>query len=288
MKRIVSIQDLSCIGKCSLGIALPVLSAMGLEFAVLPTALLSAHTAFPGFYSQDLSPSFSPIMAHWKDMNLEFQGIYTGYLGSPGQISRVEQLIREFRQKDTLIFVDPVMGDQGRLYPGFGPDFPQRMKALCSRADVITPNVTEACLLTGTDYARQHSREEIQALLEKLLGLGAKTAVITGIRQDEAHMSVAVMDGKGTLSFHTTDYLPKVYYGTGDLFSSVCAGAMTLGLPGPKSIALAADYVVQTIRATNADPNPRWYGVNFEETLPYLMERLGRLQKGALRYETSH
>lgn len=277
MKRIVSIQDLSCIGKCSLGIALPVLSAMGLECAVLPTTLLSAHTAFPGFYSRDLSESFRPVTDHWKTMNLTFHGIYTGYLGSEEQIAGAEEFIRDFRREDTLVFVDPVMGDQGSLYPGFDLSFPERIKTLCRQADVITPNVTEACLLTGTAYADRHSRREILTLLEKLLGLGAKTAVITGIRQDDSHMSVAVMERGGACSFYATDYLPRVYYGTGDLFSAACAGALTLGLPPEEAISLAADYVVQTIRVTAADPEARWYGVNFEETLPYLMERLGKL-----------
>lgn len=277
MKRIVSIQDLSCIGKCSLGIALPVLSAMGLECAVLPTTLLSAHTAFPGFYSRDLSESFRPVTDHWKTMNLTFHGIYIGYLGSEEQIAGAEEFIRNFRREDTLVFVDPVMGDEGSLYPGFDLSFPERIKTLCRQADVITPNVTEACLLTGTAYADRYSRGEILTLLEKLLGLGAKIAVITGIRQDDSHMSVAVMERGGACSFYATDYLPKVYYGTGDLFSSVCAGALTLGLPPEEAICLAADCVVQTIRVTAADPEARWYGVNFEETLPYLMGRLGKL-----------
>lgn len=277
MKRIVSIQDLSCIGKCSLGVALPVLSAMGLECAVLPTTLLSAHTAFPGFYSRDLAQSLRPVTEHWKNMNLTFQAIYTGYLGSEEQIAGAEEFIRDFRREDTLVFVDPVMGDQGSLYPGLDPSFPERIKTLCSQADVITPNVTEACLLTGTTYADRYSRGKILTLLEKLLGLGAKTAIITGIRQDDSHMLVAVMERGGACSFYATDYLPKVYYGTGDLFSSVCAGALTLGLPPEVAISLAADYVVQTIRVTSADPEARWYGVNFEETLPYLMGRLGKL-----------
>lgn len=275
MKRIVSIQDFSCVGKCSQSIALPVLSAMGLECAVLPTVLLSAHTAFDGFYSRELTDSIIPITDHWKKLGLRFDAIYTGYLGSEEQIALVERVIADFGADGALIFVDPVMADHGRLYAGFAPEFPERMKALCRHADVITPNVTEACLLTGETYRERHEEAFVRALLEDLLRLGAKTAIVTGIRTDETHMGVAAMDGAGRFSLHETDYIPSVFYGTGDLFASTCAGALTLGLPAQDAIALAADYVVKTIRATAGDPDARWYGVNFEQTLPYLMKRIG-------------
>ncbi|MBQ6431909.1 MAG: pyridoxamine kinase [Oscillospiraceae bacterium] len=279
MKRIVSIQDFSCIGKCSQSIALPVLSAMGLECAALPTVLLSAHTAFDGFVSRALTDSIAPITEHWKRLGVRFDAIYTGYLGSAAQIAQVERIIADFGTDENLIFVDPVMADHGRLYAGFAPDFPESMKTLCRHADVITPNVTEACLLTGETYRERHEETFVRALLEKLLALGAKTAIVTGIRTDDAQMGVAVMDEAGKLSLHNTEYVPSVFYGTGDLFAATCAGALTLGLPAERAIALAADYVVQTIRVTAQDPDARWYGVNFEQTLPYLMKRLGEEQK---------
>lgn len=276
MKRIVSIQDFSCIGKCSQSIALPVLSAMGIECACLPTALLSAHTAFPDFYSRDLTRSFAPITQHWKTLGLRFHAIYTGYLASEEQIDLVERFIDEFPTEDRLTFVDPVMADHGRLYTGFSPEFPAQMQALCRRADIITPNITEACLLTDTPYREQHSEDYLYTLLEKLLKLGVKTAILTGIRTDTAHMGVAVMDAAGRSDFHFTEYIPCVFHGTGDLFAATCVGALTLGYPAETAIALAADYVVQTIRLTANDPQARWYGVNFEESLPLLMERIGR------------
>lgn len=277
MKRIVSIQDFSCIGKCSQSIALPVLSAMGIECAALPTVLLSAHTAFEGFVSRELTDAIAPITEHWKKLGIGFDTIYTGYLGSEKQIAQVERVIADF--ESSLIFVDPVMADHGKLYPGFAPDFPERMKELCRHADVITPNVTEACLLTGETYRERHSEPFVRALLEKLLLLGAKTAIVTGIRMDENHMGVAAMDQAGKFSLHNTEFIPSVFYGTGDLFASTCAGALTLGLPAEEAIALAADYVVQTIRVTAEDHDARWYGVNFEQTLPYLMARLGKLEE---------
>lgn len=279
MKQIVSIQDFSCIGKCSQSIALPVLSAMGLECVALPTVLLSAHTAFDGFVSRELTDSIVPITEHWKSMGVRFDAIYTGYLGSEEQIALVERLIGSFGTENNLIFVDPVMADHGKLYPGFAPEYPARMKELCRHADVITPNVTEACLLTGEAYRRQHVESFVRTLLEKLLLLGAKTAIVTGLRMDETHMGVAAMDNTGRLCLHNTEYIPSVFYGTGDLFASTCAGALTLGLPAAEAIALAADYVVQTIRVTAQNPESRWYGVDFEQTLPYLIARLGRIEE---------
>lgn len=272
MKRIVSIQDFSCIGKCSQSIALPVLSAMGLECAALPTVLLSAHTAFDGYVSRELTDMIAPITEHWKRLGIRFDTIYTGYLGSEAQIAQVERVIADF--ESSLVFVDPVMADHGKLYPGFTPDFPERMMALCRRADVITPNVTEACLLTGEDYRERQEEAFVRALLDKLLALGAKTAIVTGVRMDDLHMGVAAMDETGRFSLHNTEYIPSVFYGTGDLFASTCAGALTLGLPAADAIALAADYVVTAIRVTAQDADARWYGVNFEQTLPYLMQRL--------------
>ena len=151
------------------------------------------------------------------------------------------------------------------------------MKVLCRYADFITPNVTEACLLTGLPYRERHDEAFIRTLSERLLTLGAKNVIITGVRMNEAQMGVAAADAEGNLSLHMTAHLPGVFYGTGDLFASTCVGALTLGYSAADAIALAADYVVQTIRATTADPNARWYGVNFEDTLPALMTRLHRL-----------
>lgn len=274
MKRIVTIQDLSCVGKCSLTIALPVLSALGLECCALPTAVLSAHTAFDGFVREDLTDFLAPVSAHWQALGLQFDAIYTGYLASPAQIDFVEDFFARFGSENTLRFVDPVMADQGKLYAGFDDSFPPLMRRLCARADILTPNITEACLLTGTPYRETHDERYLRTLLEGLLALGPRTAILTGVRTQPDKMGVAAMDRSGTLSVHLTQYIPAVFHGTGDLFASVCAGLLTLGRPVEQALRTASDYVVQTLRVTAADPNARWYGVNYEATLPLLLRSL--------------
>lgn len=272
MKRIASIQDFSCIGSCSQTIALPVLSAMGVECAALPTALLSAHTAFDGFVSLDLTPQLPAIMAHWRAMHLRFDAVYTGYLASAEQVGLVGALLDGMDERPALTLIDPVMGDNGALYAGFSDSFPQAMRALCGRADVLTPNVTEACLLTGTAYSPVQDAAQTRRLLERLLELGCRAAVLTGLRVD-GDMAVAALQRDGTGTLVRTSYIPEVFHGTGDLFASICAGALVQGAPLERAVRLAADYVALTLRRTVQAPDRRWYGVNFQETLPELMAR---------------
>ena len=272
MKRIASIQDFSCIGSCSQTIALPVLSAMGVECAALPTALLSAHTAFDGFVSLDLTPQLPAIMAHWRAIHLRFDAVYTGYLASAEQVGLVGALLDGMDERPALTLIDPVMGDNGALYAGFSDSFPQAMRALCGRADVLTPNVTEACLLTGTAYSPVQDAAQTRRLLERLLELGCRAAVLTGLRVD-GDMAVAALQRDGTGTLVRTSYIPEVFHGTGDLFASTCAGALVQGAPLERAVRLAADYVALTLRRTVQAPDRRWYGVNFQETLPELMAR---------------
>lgn len=268
MKRIVSIQDLSCVGKCSLGVALPVLSVMGLECVALPTALLSAHTAFDGFYSRDLTDTLAPILAHWKKLELHFDAVYSGYLGSCAQVQAVQALFDA--HPAALHFADPAMGDHGRLYSGVDPALSAEMRRLCSRASVITPNLTEASLLTGLAYEAQPSDSEVQKLLDALLALGVPTAMITGIRRGDGKIRVAVAERSGVRFCVENEDVPGVYHGTGDLFASVCAGAMTRGVPTAEAVKLAAQTVSRAIAATRAAPDARWYGVQFESCLAEL------------------
>lgn len=272
MKRIASIQDFSCIGSCSQTIALPVLSAMGVECAALPTALLSAHTAFDGFVSLDLTPQLPAIMAHWRAMHLRFDAVYTGYLASAEQVGLVGALLDGMDERPALTLIDPVMGDNGALYAGFSDSFPQAMRALCGRADVLTPNVTEACLLTGTAYSPVQDAAQTRRLLERLLELGCRAAVLTGLRVD-GDMAVAALQRDGTGTLVRTSYIPEVFHGTGDLFASTCVGALVQGAPLERAVRLAADYVALTLRRTVQARDRRWYGVNFQETLPELMAR---------------
>lgn len=274
MKRIASIQDISCIGKCSQTIAIPILSVMGLECAAIPTAMLSVHTAFDSFYHRDLTDSIAPIADHWKSLGLTFDGIYTGYLSSYDQVAQVLKLIDSFSAP--LLFVDPAMADHGRLYAGLPADFPEHMAKLCKKADVLAPNVTETCLLTGLPYRELHEEAYIRELLQGLASLCPGTAIITGIRPNAQEIGVAYLGSDGRMKLRCSQYVPTIFHGTGDLFSATAAGALTLGSSPGDAVSLAMDYVSHTIRMTVQDPDARWYGVSFETTLSYLFDQLQR------------
>ena len=169
MKRIASIQDISCLGRCSLTVALPVISAMGVECAIVPTAVLSAHTAFPGFVSRDLTDQLPAIAAHWRQQNVHFDALYTGYIASVPQVQQVLDFFDAVKSPDTLLIVDPAMADHGKLYAGFGDDFPAAMARVVARADVALPNITEACLLTGTPYREDVDEGFARTLLQRVV-----------------------------------------------------------------------------------------------------------------------
>jgi Pyridoxal/pyridoxine/pyridoxamine kinase len=275
MKKIVTIQDISCVGKCSLTVALPIISAMGVECAVVPTAVLSTHTQFKGFTFCDLTDEMEPIEAHWKQQGFTFDAVYTGYLGSFRQVDIVKDYFAAFGAGAKII-VDPAMADNGRLYAGFGPDFPGKMAELLEGADLVLPNLTEACFLLGEEYRSEYDRPYILRLLEGLLKKGAKTAALTGVSFEAGRLGVVSLDAAtGTFSEYFTEHLPVSFHGTGDIFSSAAVGALVRGLSVPESLSLAADYTVECIRRTLAEENHNWYGVNFEEATPYLVKRLG-------------
>lgn len=270
MKRIVSIQDISCIGKCSLTVALPVISAMGVECAVVPTAMLSAHTGFPGFTCRDVSDQMDEIGDHWQAMGLKFDAIYTGYLASAQQVERVRRWVERFRTEHTMVFVDPAMADAGALYAGLPADFPRQMAKVCALADVIAPNVTEACMLTGTPYQAHFSPEQLQTLLSRLQQLGAKQVILTGVEVD-GQIGVVTTEGS-----YWVPRLENSRPGTGDLFASACVGAMVQGVDLRRAVALGADFTAECIRLTLQNPDARWYGVDFERALPFLMARMAK------------
>ena len=273
MKRVVSIQDLSAVGKCSLTVALPIISAMGIECAVVPTAVLSTHTQFQGFTFRDLTDEMEPIADHWKQQGLTFDAVCTGYLGSFRQVDIVKRYFRDFGGGAQII-VDPAMGDNGRLYAGFGPEFPKKMAELMEGADLVLPNITEAAFMLGMEYKEHYDRGYIMALLEGLLSLGAKTAALTGVSFEEGRLGAVSLDGSGAFSEYYTDRLPVNFHGTGDIYSAAAAGALVLGKSVPEALALAADYTAECIRLTLAEENHSWYGVNFEQATPYLLERM--------------
>lgn len=277
MKRVVSIQDISCLGKCSLTVALPVISAMGAECAILPTAVLSTHTMFPDFTCCDLTEQLLPIARHWKCQRVSFEAICTGYMASAAQIDDVCQVLELLKDENTLIFVDPAMADQGKLYPPFDSDFPAAMTRLVKRADVVVPNLTEACLLTGEPYKAVYDEAYIHALLKKITDLGAKKAALTGVSFEEDRLGVMAYDPEEDTYFsYFNQRIPAHFHGTGDLFSASCVGAMMNGKTLQESLALAVDFTLECIRKTTENERASWYGVEFERAIPYLLERMGR------------
>lgn len=279
MKRIVTIQDISCVGKCSLTVALPIISAMGIETAVLPTAVLSAHTAFKqDFTFRDLTEDITAICDHWKRENIRFDAIYTGYLGSFEQLDLMEQFIDDFKAEDTLVFVDPVMGDNGNLYSGFTPEFAKAMAKLCGKADIIVPNMTEAAFMLDIPYISEgYDVNYVQEILRKLAALGAKCTVLTGVCFEVGKIGVMAYDAVNDRFFeYYNNRIDASYHGTGDVFASTCVGALMNGKDLQTSLQIAADYTAECIRLTEAELEHNWYGVNFETATPYLLDRLNR------------
>ena len=276
MKRIVTVQDISCVGKCSLTVALPIISAMGVEAAILPTAVLSTHTMFKNFTCADLTDQIRPITAHWKSEKIEFAAIYTGYLGSFEQIDLMKEMFRDFKTEETLLFVDPAMADNGKLYPAFDEAFAKHMATLCAQADIVVPNITEACFMTGTEYKSEYDEGYVKTLLKKLSALGAGLCILTGVSFEEGKTGVMGYDSRsGEFWYYSHEKLPVSYHGTGDIFSSTCIGAMSRGMDWKEAVQIAADYTAECIRVTLLDPSEPWYGVNFEQAIPYLLQRIG-------------
>ena len=268
MKRILTIQDISCVGKCSLTVALPIISAYGIEAAILPTAVLSTHTAFNKFTFRDLTEDISPICQVWRDEGIEFDGIYTGYLGSKQQIDLVLDIFRDFGE-GKLKFVDPAMGDNGVLYKGFDEEFAKEMARLCAAADIIVPNLTEACYMLGIPYAASgYDEDYVKNILVSLTKLGCKKAVLTGIGFTPDQLGCYGYDAEsGEFFFDYNEKKPQSFHGTGDVFASVCFSNLIGGSSLCEASALAADFVCDSIDATVNDEKPIWYGVNFEKVL---------------------
>ncbi len=281
LKRVAAIHDISCFGKCSLTVALPIISAAGVECSVIPTAVLSTHTGgFAGFTFRDLTSDILPIAEHWQGLNLNFDAVYTGFLGSIEQIDLVCELYDKLKLDGTMLFVDPVMADNGKLYSIFPQDFPSAMKKLCAKADVIMPNLTEAALLVGEEYQDGlHTKEYAERILQKLVGLGAKQAVLTGVSFDEDMLGAASFDGK-EVSYNFAKKVEGYYHGTGDVFGSVLVSAVTKGLSLKEGVRAAVDFTVDCINRTKAEKTDIRFGVNFEDGL-YALKR--NIESGLLK-----
>ena len=275
MKRIVTIQDISCVGKCSLTVALPIISAMGVETAILPTAVLSTHTMFSGFTCKDMTDQILPIAEHWKKEEFAFDAIYTGYLGSFEQIEIVSKLFDEFKTDSNLIIVDPVMADNGKLYPAFDEAYAKENAKLCGKSDLIVPNLTEASFLTGMPYKTKYDRKYITDLLDALAQLGPKYVALTGVSFEEGKIGVMGLNTvTGEFFEYYTEHVPVSYHGTGDIFSSVVVGALTRGKSLPEAFRIACDYTKETIAYTFRTSGAGTYGVDFEVTLADLVKRM--------------
>ena len=269
--RILSVQDISCVGQCSLTVALPVLSVCGHETCVLPTELLSTHTGLPGAQLHHLGrETLERFADHWQRLGITFDAVCTGYLGSADAVDAVLSLTGRLLKPEGLLIVDPAMGDHGRLYSGLGEDYAEKMKELVRRADILIPNLTEAALLTGTPWQERWSRQQVRAMLEKLLKLGCKAAMITGFGEEE-NTGFLALDREGRELSYSHPLLPRSYPGTGDVFSSVLVGGLVRGLSLREAGVLASDFVAGCIAATAADPQGPDYGVEFESQLGKLM-----------------
>lgn len=270
-KKILTIQDISCVGQCSLTVALPIISACGIETCVLPSAVLSTHTAgFSGYTFRDLTEDMPSIKEHWKKEGINFSAIYTGYLGSTKQIEYVENIFADVATDDCVKIVDPAMADNGNLYPGFDKEFVDAMKGLCKKADFLVPNITEACFLTDMEYKTEYDRAYIDEMLEKLAALGCKNIIFTGISYEEGKTGVVVYED-GKYSYYEHEKLSNSCHGTGDIYASAFVGAYVRGKSAYDAAKIAADYTVECIKATAEEDN-HWYGAKFEPVLMKLIK----------------
>ena len=275
MKRIATIQDISCFGKCSITVSLPVISAMGVECAIVPTTVLSTHTAgFTGYTVCDISSELLPIAEHWRREGISLDTLYTGYLANETQINDTIKFIELTRNGSTMIFVDPAMADNGKLYPGFPWEFPSKMLELVKIADVVCPNITEACLLLGKEFKNEGEYDEsyIKELVDGFVALGIKKVVITGVKYgDGRHGAMSYDTDCGEYRYLYGENMDCYFHGTGDIFSSVLCGALTKGDNVYSATQKAVDFTIACIKQTIPDRVNHPYGVKFEECLKLLV-----------------
>ena len=275
-KRAVTIQDISCFGKCSLTVSLPIISAAGIETCAIPTAVLSTHTGgFTGYTYRDLTDDITPIANHWKTLGLKFDAIYTGYLGSFEQLRLMGEFFDTFKGNG-IVMIDPVMADNGILYGGFSPDFPAGMAQLCAKADIVVPNLTEAAFMLGEKFIGDtYDSAYIETLMKKLSGLGPKQVVLTGISFAPDKLGAACYDANtGTVDYYFNERVSGYFHGTGDVFASALLSAVLRGKTLPAAIKVATDFTLESIKGTAAAKTEPRCGVNIEESLPNFIKSL--------------
>lgn len=267
-KRIAIINDMSGFGRCSISIILPIISHLGVQGCPVPTAIFSNHTGFPEFYREDFTRHMPQYIDQWKKMNLSFDGIMTGFLGSARQINIVEDFIKSFGSTETMILVDPVMGDNGHIYPTYTPKMCREMKKLIAYADIITPNITEACFLTNTPYKESGWHyAELDTLAKKLMDMGAKKLVITGIKMGDGYIGNAIASQEADTIFQRQMVVAQTRTGTGDVFAAVLGADAVNGLDFPTSVKRASVFVRQGLVESNKKGEPPMYGIDFEAAL---------------------
>ena len=266
--RVLAINDISCVGKCSLSVSLPILSACGVTCDVLPTAILSTHTGgFSGYTFRDLTSDIPDILQHWKSLGMRFDFIYSGYLGSEEQIALVSQIKREFLAENGKFIVDPVMGDSGKLYAGFSESYVEKMRELCREADYILPNLTEACYLAGAPYP--HFSEAVMQNLSKL----CPRPIVTGIHQKN-NVLVAYAGESGKMETYSSENVEGFFCGAGDVFASAFVGALARGKTETQAIVLATDFTTAAIRRSALEVSDKRYGLNFEAEIFTFLKNL--------------
>ena len=282
LPRAAAIHDISGFGKCSLTVALPILSACGVEAACMPTAVLSTHTGgIQGFTFRDLTQDMRAFWQHWKSLGIHFDALYSGYLGSVEQTEIIGEMFDAFRADTPLLMVDPAMADNGKFYSMFDERMAKGQAALCARADVIVPNLTEAALMTGESYhPGPYTEAYLKDMCKRLCDLGAKKVVLTGARYTENELGACCYDGeKNLFDLYVTQRVPGSYHGTGDVYASVLLASLLNDFSLSQSMAHAADFVYECLQRTYAQQTDERFGVDFERGLPRLGMKLMRLEE---------
>lgn len=278
-KKAITIQDISCLGRCSLTVALPILSAAGIETMIVPTAILSTHTGgFTGYTFRDLTEDIDPICEHWKTLQVRADALYTGYLGSRDQQQQIARIFDDFSKGDPMILVDPAMADEGELYPAFDFAFARGMSSLVARASITVPNITEACLMLEKDYpGANYNKAWIEQTLRELSDLGPRQVVLTGVSFEDDLLGAAAYDrADDTTHYYFTQKIPGYYHGTGDIYSSTLLAALLNDKPLKEAIGIACEYTVGAIKRTAAAGTEPRFGVEFEREIPHLLDMLGK------------
>ena len=272
MKKIAVINDISGFGKCSLTVSLPIISALGIECNPIPTAILSNQTGYDDFYSVDFTENMTPYIDVWKKQNVHFDAILTGYLASEKQVDIILDFIENFKDENTLVFVDPIMADDGVLYDTYDEKLCEKVKMLTKKANIITPNLTELCILCGADYneiSKEISIEKITEIASSLLNDITKTVIITGVKKDNEICNIIVEEG--SVNLVKSRFLNGSYSGTGDIFSSIVCGGITKGMDIFDAVKLATDFIYCSIKKTPTELDYEPNGVNFQKNLEMLI-----------------